>query len=223
VTATPSAPDGSVPRDPLTRYYTAVSLDGFIADPDNSLQWLFDVPSGPGSGANGGGAGEGAGDTHEPALPDFGAMAMGATTYLWLLEHESMADHPERWADAHGDVPCWVFSHRRLPTVAGADIRFVEGPVAPVHAEMAAAAAGRTVWLVGGGELVGQFHDAGLLDQVVVAVAPVTLGAGAPLLPRRIESLVLTDVRRDGQRVSLTYDVGRRPGRAPAPSRRGRA
>jgi dihydrofolate reductase len=42
------------------------------------------------------------------------------------------------------------------------------------------------VWLVGGGELVGQFHDAGLLDELIVQVCSVTLGAGKPLLPRFI-------------------------------------
>jgi dihydrofolate reductase len=54
---------------------------------------------------------------------------------------------------------------------------------------------------------VGQFHDHGLLDQVIAGIAPVTLGAGAPLLPRRIEGMRLVDVRPDGQMVSLTYDV----------------
>jgi dihydrofolate reductase len=52
---------------------------------------------------------------------------------------------------------------------------------------MVAAAGGRNVWIVGGGDLVGQFADVGLLDEVIVSVAPVTLGAGAPLLPRRLE------------------------------------
>ena len=58
---------------------------------------------------------------------------------------------------------------------------------APVHAEMAAAAGGKNVWIVGGGDLAGQFADAGLLDEVIVYIAPVTLGSGAPLLPRCVE------------------------------------
>ena len=58
-------------------------------------------------------------------------------------------------------MPSWVFSSRELPRVDGPDIRFVSGDVAPVHAEMVEAAGGKNVWLVGGGELVGQFHDAG--------------------------------------------------------------
>jgi dihydrofolate reductase len=83
-------------------------------------------------------------------------------------------------------VPAWVFTSRDLPTVDGADVRFVRGDVRPVHAAMAAAAAGKNVWIVGGGDLAGRFLDAGLLDELIVQVVSVTLGAGAPLLPRRV-------------------------------------
>ena len=79
-----------------------------------------------------------------------------------------------------------MFSSRELPRVEGPDIRFVSGDVAPVHEEMVRVADGRNVWLVGGGDLVGQFHDQGLLDEVLISFASVFLGAGAPLLPRRI-------------------------------------
>ena len=138
-----------------------------------------------------------------------GPMAMGATTYRWILDHENMLENPHRWTDYYADRPCWVFSHRELPPIPGADLRFVRDDVAGVHAEMVAAADDRNIWLVGGGDLVGQFHDAGLLDQVLVSVAPVTLGAGAPLLPRRIENLRLTSVQQNGQFATLGYDVVR--------------
>jgi dihydrofolate reductase len=51
---------------------------------------------------------------------------------------------------------------------------------------MLTAARDKNIWLMGGGDLVGQFHDQGLLDEVIVQIASVTLGHGAPLLPRRI-------------------------------------
>jgi dihydrofolate reductase len=72
-----------------------------------------------------------------------------------------------------------------------------------------AAAGGRDVWIVGGGDLAGQFDEAGALDEVRLSVAAVTLGSGAPLLPRRIESdrLRLRQVRQVGQFAELTYDV----------------
>ena len=95
---------------------------------------------------------------------------------------------PEKWREWYGATPTWVFTHRRLPPVADGDIRFVEGDVGPVHDEMVAAADGRNVWLVGGGELVGAFADRGLLDEILLGVQPVFLGAGAPLLPRRLTS-----------------------------------
>ena len=72
------------------------------------------------------------------------------------------------------------------------------------------AAHGRNNWLVGGGDLVGQFADRGLLDEILVSVAPVTLGAGAPLLPRRLtgQDLRLSNVDHDDYFVFLTYRVG---------------
>lgn len=93
----------------------------------------------------------------------------------------------------------------------GADITFVSGDVRPVHEAMVDAAEGRNVWLTGGGELVGAFADRGLLDEIILSVAPVILGGGAPLLPRRLLSsqLSLVDVDRHGQFVYLTYSLVR--------------
>jgi dihydrofolate reductase len=66
------------------------------------------------------------------------------------------------------------------------------------------------VWLVGGGNFVGQFADQGLLDEIILGIAPVLLGAGAPLLPRRLSSqeLALTGVAQVGRFAYLTYAVG---------------
>ena len=61
---------------------------------------------------------------------------------------------------------------------------------------MTEAAAGKDLWIVGGGDLVGQFHDAGLLDEVWLQYAPTTLGSGAPVLPRHVE-LRLEDLARN--------------------------
>jgi dihydrofolate reductase len=55
-----------------------------------------------------------------------------------------------------------------------------------IHAEMARAAGTENIWIVGGGDLAGQFHDAQLLDEVLIQVASVTLGKGKPLFPRRV-------------------------------------
>jgi dihydrofolate reductase len=184
-----------------TLYYTATSVDGFIADEDNSLDWLFEVES----------------ESYQFSafFDGVGAFAMGATTYQWVLDHERALDEPQKWTKWYADTPCWVFTHRDLPSVPGANITFASGDVGPVHEAMVEAARGKNVWLVGGGELVGRFADLGLLDEVILGIAPVTLGAGAPLLPRRLPSsrMRLLAVERRGQFANLTYEVGPPDGR----------
>ena len=156
-----------------TQYYTASSLDGFIATEDHSLDWLFPLA-----------------DINQTSYPVFfqevGAIAMGASTYEWLLRHAVKlgSESQEPWPYQQ---PTWVFTSRELPGVPGAQIKFVEGDVRPVHREMQQAANGKNIWLMGGGELVGQFHDAGLLDELIVQIGSVTLGSGRPVLPRRID------------------------------------
>jgi dihydrofolate reductase len=169
-----------------TQYYTASSLDGFIAGPNDSLDWLFPL-----------------GDIAETSYPAFiknvGALAMGSATYEWMLRHV-VGPQAERQGPWPYQQPTWIFTSRTLPTVPGADIRFARGDVRPVHRAMVEAAEGRNVWIVGGGELVGQFYDAGLLDEMFVQVGSVTLGAGKPLLPRAITDppLRLLSVRAVG-------------------------
>jgi dihydrofolate reductase len=155
-----------------TQYYTAATLDGFIATADDSIDWLFPLGD--------------VGATGYPAfIAEVGALAMGSATYEWMLRHVvgPEARTPGPWPYAQ---PTWVFTTRTLPEVPGADVHFVRGDVRPVHAAMVQAAKGRNVWLVGGGDLVGQFHDHGLLHEIIVQVGSVTLGAGKPLLPRVI-------------------------------------
>jgi dihydrofolate reductase len=155
-----------------TQYYTASSLDGFIAGPNDSLDWLFPL-------------GDIADTSYPSFIRDVGAIAMGSATYEWMQRHVvgPDADMPEPWPY---EQPTWIFTSRTLPGVEGADIRFVSGDVRPVHRLMADVAGGKNVWIVGGGELVGQFYDAGLLDELFVQIGSVTLGAGKPLLPRSI-------------------------------------
>ena len=157
-----------------TQYYTASSLDGFIADDRHGLEWLFQF-------------GEEPGGDYMQFMDAVGAVTMGSSTYDWMLRHvvDDDADHPQPWPYAQ---PSWVFTSRVLRKVAGADIRFVRGDVRSVHAEMTEAAKGKNIWIIGGGDLAGQFHDCGLLDEIIVTFASVTLGSGFPLLPRAIVS-----------------------------------
>lgn len=154
-----------------TQYYTASSLDGYIAGPEHSLEWLLQF------------------GTEDPTYTDFikdvGAIAMGSSTYEWILQHDTFADvkKPKPWPYKQ---PTWIFTSRSLKTVAGADIRFVEGDVRPVYQNMVEAAAGKNIWIVGGGHLAAQFHEHGLLDEFIVTIAPVILAGGAPLFTSSI-------------------------------------
>jgi dihydrofolate reductase len=174
-----------------TIYYTACSLDGYIADPQHKLDWLLQLAP-----------------PEDMGFADFlagvGAIAMGSTTYQWLLDHPG--DPGQVWPY---QAPTWVFTSRPLATVPGADLHFARGDVLPIHRQMVEAASGRDVWIVGGGELAAQFYDQGLLDRMVISVASVTLGGGAPLFPRRTSPrLKLRGVRQYGdQFAELTYEV----------------
>ncbi len=183
-----------------TQYYTATSIDGYIADENNSLEWLFDVDGGNENPFGGFFAG-------------VGAFAMGATTYEWVLENDNVMAEPQNWHDLYGDVPCWVFGNRELPLVPDANIFMVSGDVKRVHEAMLVAAKGKNVWLVGGGDLVGQFVDQGLLDEIILGIAPVVLGGGAPLLPRHLTArhLALTGTAQIGRFAYLTFAVGNEP------------
>jgi dihydrofolate reductase len=180
----------------LTQYYTATSLDGFIADRYNSLDWLFTRERDPDGPLN-----------YGEFIAGVGALAMGSTTYEWILDYEFADKDPAEWKWPY-DIPCWVFTHRQLPVVPGARIEFTNADVATVHREMVAAAGDRNVWIVGGGDLAGQFADVELLDEIIVYIAPVTLGGGAPLLPRRIE-LRLDELARNGDFACARYSVVR--------------
>lgn len=183
-----------------TQYFTAATLDGFIATEDDSLDWLFPL-----------------GDLNSTGYPEFiaqvGALAMGSTTYEWMLRHSDQVakDTGSPWPYLQ---PTWVFTSRQLPTPSEtADIRFVQGDVRPVHAEMLAAAAGVNIWIVGGGDLAGQFYDAGLLDELIILVGSVTLGKGKPLFPRQVLSpgLRLLSARQIGSGMAeLCYQVAPR-------------
>ncbi len=181
-----------------TQYYTASSLDGFIATEADSIDWLFPL-----------------GDPQDSSYPDFvaevGALAMGSATYEWILRHGDsvMAETGSPWPYTQ---PAWVFSRRRLPTIAGAAIHFGQGDVRPIHDAMRAAAAGKNIWIVGGGDLAAQFYDAGRLDEIIVQVGSVTLGSGKPLFPRQVLSphLSLMSVRHLGPGLAeLRYTINR--------------
>ncbi|BDY28725.1 dihydrofolate reductase family protein [Mycolicibacterium mageritense] len=151
-----------------TVYYTASSLDGFIVDTEGSLDWLItraidaDGPFG-----------------YDKFIKTIGALAMGAATYEWIVKN-----HPGEWMY---DQPTWVLTHRPGIVLPEHPVQVFAGAVPELHRQLVAAAAGKDVWIVGGGEVAAQFVTEGLIDEMIVSYAPCTLGGGAPALPLRSE------------------------------------
>ncbi len=153
------------------RYQVAVSLDGFIARPDGSYDWLVSDPS----------------IDFGALYKEFDAAVMGRKTYEVGLA-----------AGVDGSIPgmdVMVFS-RTLPASTSRGVRVVNDDPRKVVAELKKKS-GRDIWLFGGGELFRYLLDGGLVDTVELAVMPVLLGSGIPVLPPGAStSLVLSDTHR---------------------------
>jgi dihydrofolate reductase len=183
-------------------YYCASSLDGYIAEADDTLAWLMGYE----------GSFEGAGakpmkGSYDRFYEGVGALVMGSKTYEFILEHEGKED---RWP--YAGKPTWVLTSRDLPRhgAAGADIRFANAEVSSLYEEMIAAAGERDLWVMGGGNVASQFADSGLLDEVLLTVVPVVLGTGKPLFDRRVPGgpMQLLETRAfDTGMVELRYEI----------------
>lgn len=194
-----------------TYFYTASSLDGFLATSEHSLDWLFAqdfAEDGPMS--------------YTSFIRSIGALVMGSSTYRWLLDHQTTWEY---------DLPTWVFSHKEMRVPEGANIHLVQGNISDHFTDIVTSAEeyadntpvetvgtveqnttqqGRrnNVWVMGGGDLAGQFADVGLLDEIWIQFAPVTLGSGQQLLPRKIQ-LQLLETAVNNDFVCTRYQVTR--------------
>lgn len=168
-----------------TVYYTASTMDGFIVDEADSLDWLlsrnFDA-AGPFG--------------YDAFIADVGALAMGSSTYEWIVKNQ-----PGEWMYTQ---PSWVLTSRSGVVLDGHPVQTFDGDVTGLHELLVAAAGDKNVWIVGGGQTAAQFVAAGLIDEVVVTYAPCTLGAGARVLPMRSE-WELVEVDRNGEFVCARW------------------
>jgi dihydrofolate reductase len=189
------------------QYYCAATLDGYIADNDDGIDWLTGYEGtyegdslDPGPMSEGGG--------YDAFYSEVGALVSGSATYEFVLEHTSGGGS---WP--YAGRTCWILSSRELPKPDDpeADVRIVRGEVAELHEEMLASAGERNLWIIGGGPVASQYADAGLLDELLLTVVPVVLGEGKPLFERGLpETLQLTGTRAFGNgMVELRYDVRR--------------
>ena len=168
-----------------TVYYTASSLDGYIVDEDDSLDWLTsrDIDqAGP--------------FNYDGFIKTIGAVVMGSATYEWIVKN-----HPGVWMY---EQPSWVLTRRPHIIVEGHPVQTFDGDVAELHPKLVSAAAGKDVWVVGGGDVAAQFVTAGLIDEMIVTYAPCSLGAGSRVLPIRSE-WVLADSAVNGEFVCARW------------------
>lgn len=162
-----------------TVYFTASSLDGYIVDESDSLDWLTSRAidsDGPFS--------------YDEFIKSVGALVMGSATYEWIVRNE-----PGEWMY---EQPSWVLTRRPHIIVEGHPVQTFDSDVRDVHPKLVADAAGKDVWVVGGGDVAAQFVAAGLIDEMIVSYTPCSLGGGSPVLPIRSEwSLAETAVNGD--------------------------
>jgi len=184
-----------------TQYYCAMSLDGFIAESDDTLEWLTGY-----EGSYDGAAAVPMKGTYDEFYDGVGALVCGSATYEFVINE--VTDLP------YSGKPCWLLTSRELPEPdgEGADVRFARGSVSELYPEMTAAAGDDNLWVVGGGNVASQFADEGLLDEVIATVVPVVLGAGKPLFDQRLPGgpMRLTGTRSfDTGMVEVRYEIDR--------------
>lgn len=174
------------------RYQVAVSLDGFIAGPNGEHDWIVMDPA----------------IDFAALFKEFDTAVMGRKTYEVLTAQ-----------GGHGEMPgleVVVFS-RTLRPATHPGVRIVNDDPREVVAALKAKP-GRDIWLYGGGDFFRSLLDAGLVDTVEVAVVPVLLGGGVPLLPPgTVTKLKLADQKTLSASgiVALSYSVPGGIGPAP--------
>jgi dihydrofolate reductase len=182
-----------------TQYYCATTLDGFIAESDDTIRWLTGYEGsyeGPDAVPMKG--------TYDEFYDRVGAHVSGSVTYEFVL------NEVDEWP--YRGKPCFVLTSRDLPTPDGdgVDVRFARGGVRDLYGEMIESAGDRSLWVVGGGNVASQFADEGLLDEVIATVVPVVLGTGKPLFDRRLPGgpMRLAGTRAfDTGMVELRYEI----------------
>ena len=180
-----------------TRYYAAATLDGYIADENDGIDWLQTYDEGFE------GSEEPVNDALNAFMDEIGSLLMGSATYEFIL------NYGRAWP--YEDRPTWVLTSRELESMEGANLRFHDGDVGDVHGEALEAAGERDLWVVGGGPVASQLEQAGLLDELQVTVVPVVLGSGKQLFahpPRKPMKLLGTRAFSNGM-TELTYAIGR--------------
>lgn len=171
--------------------HIGTSADGYIARPDGDLDWLTARPKPAGF---------------------YGMAAFMKTVDTKLLGRKTYEQSLRLGATFDASKGrTLVFSRHAPPRDAPSGVEFVTGAIGPFMSQLRAQP-GKDIWLMGGGELIASFLDEGVIDELVITVAPVFIGDGIPLLARRPRQVPLdlrsVDRFEDGV-VQLRYHVQR--------------
>lgn len=174
--------------------YLAVSADGYIARPDGDVEWL----------------------NRRPNTVDYGytkfyasvdTILLGRGTYDWAMRY--LKKHPgTNVFDTR--MPHYVFT-RKPPRRGLPGVQFTSQS-AKVFARRLRAERGKNIWMMGGGQLIASFLDAGEIDEFDLHVIPVLIGKGIPLIAPRhrdIELKLIAAKKYDDGVVRLRYEVPR--------------
>lgn len=167
--------------------FIAMSLDGYIAAKDESLDWLFKV--------------DGVGDN---GFSDFyetiDTLIMGKRTYDWLID-QRLTKFP------YQDKTCYVLTRSVTPKRTE-DVMFVQENVSDFINDLRKQS-GMNIWLVGGGDLLYSFIQENLIDEMMITIAPTIIGNGIPLFKKSNNqvNLTLIDTKQYNQFITLHYKV----------------
>ncbi|MET3939205.1 dihydrofolate reductase [Paenibacillus sp. PvP094] len=166
--------------------YIAMSLDGYIARKDGSVDWLFDVE------------GDGGDNGYAAFHQTIGTVVMGRTTYEDVLKLSEEFPYADR--------PTYVLSRSEQPPAP--HVQFTTEPVETLIPHLKQAS-DDDLWIVGGGQLVQAVLEKQLLDEIEVAVIPKILGEGIPLFPEGTvpSNLKMIGTQTLGQIISIRYQV----------------
>lgn len=159
--------------------YIAMTLDGFIADKDDNLEWLFKVE---GKGDNG----------YQNFYNTIDSVVMGRRTYDWIIQN--MDDYPYK------DKDSYILTNREIKE----DLETFNNII-----DLDNKINDKKVWIVGGGQVISEYLNKGLVSEMRITVAPVILGEGISLFNNILKdvNLEFLDTSNYNQFVELHYKV----------------
>ncbi|WDM22561.1 dihydrofolate reductase family protein [Paenibacillus polymyxa] len=168
--------------------YIAMSLDGYIALPDGSVDWLYDVK------------GDGGDNGYADFYDTVGTVLMGRLTYEEVLK---LSDD-----FLYAGKPCYVLTRALTEQQQAPHVTFTDEALTELVPRLQEQSEG-AVWLVGGGQLVQAFLQAGLLEKAIIAIIPKVLGQGIPLFPEGTlpSTFKLKEIERRGDIALLHYHI----------------